>query len=514
MNRNMSKYAPFGWYLALIAAIGAVGYFIVKQTFDLPLQIMLGVIVLGIALAIIFDPQKIKDWLVGRQAKYSSNALVLVIAVLGIVVIINYIVNQNSPSWDLTEDNANTLAPELSDALQSLNQPLRAEAYFTQRYPSGTAEQLLDNMVKAGKGQFSYEFIDPEADPIRAQNAQVTRDGTIVFKLDDRSEQLTYVSEQEFLSAIIRLTNPGERIIYFLTGHGEYDPTGESDLTYSQFNQTLASKNYTVQKLNLISLAAVPENASAVVIAGPQQPLLESEIEAIKTYLSGGGSLVVFSEPYAVTGIDYDQDLLSSYLEHDWSILLGNDVIIDPNGNPPLVAIADSYSDHPITQKLSGYVTIFPTAHSVSSSVMPDSVSATILILTSNLAWGETDIASIEAGNPSFAEGADLIGPVPVAIASTNTATGARVVVVGDANFADDNQFTAYGNGDLAINIIDWVAEQENLISITPRAQTTRVLLPPGQLGLGLLLLGSVFVLPGLVIVGGVTTWLQRKRKG
>jgi ABC-type uncharacterized transport system involved in gliding motility auxiliary subunit len=145
---------------------------------------------------------------------------------------------------------------------------------------------------------------------------------------------------------------------------------------------------------------------------------------------------------------------------------------------------------------------------------MPDSVSATILILTSNLAWGETDIASIEAGNPSFAEGADLIGPVPVAIASTNTATGARVVVVGDANFADDNQFTAYGNGDLAINIIDWVAEQENLISITPRAQTTRVLLPPGQLGLGLLLLGSVFVLPGLVIVGGVTTWLQRKRKG
>jgi hypothetical protein len=31
---------------------------------------------------------------------------------------------------------------------------------------------------------------------------------------------------------------------------------------------------------------------------------------------------------------------------------------------------------------------------------------------------------------------------------------------------------------------------------------------------IGLILLGSVFILPGLVILTGVTVWIQRRRRG
>jgi ABC-type uncharacterized transport system involved in gliding motility auxiliary subunit len=99
-------------------------------------------------------------------------------------------------------------------------------------------------------------------------------------------------------------------------------------------------------------------------------------------------------------------------------------------------------------------------------------------------------------------------------MAATDSATNARVVVVGDADFAADQYFSQYANGDFAINSIDWSANQENLISLTPKQTTSRYMAPPEGYVMGLILLGSVFVVPGIVIVAGIVTWIQRRRRG
>jgi ABC-type uncharacterized transport system involved in gliding motility auxiliary subunit len=64
------------------------------------------------------------------------------------------------------------------------------------------------------------------------------------------------------------------------------------------------------------------------------------------------------------------------------------------------------------------------------------------------------------------------------------------------------------------VNAIDWAAEQENLINLTPRPTTTRLLSPPQTLTRGLILLGAVIVPAGLVLVGGVWTWIARRKRG
>jgi ABC-type uncharacterized transport system involved in gliding motility auxiliary subunit len=88
------------------------------------------------------------------------------------------------------------------------------------------------------------------------------------------------------------------------------------------------------------------------------------------------------------------------------------------------------------------------------------------------------------------------------------------LVVFGDADFAIDANFGYLGNGDLLVNSIDWAAEQENLINLTPRAPTQRLLALPQTLTRGLLLLGAVFVPAGLVLVGGIATWVSRRKRG
>ena len=110
--------------------------------------------------------------------------------------------------------------------------------------------------------------------------------------------------------------------------------------------------------------------------------------------------------------------------------------------------------------------------------------------------------------------GVDLMGPVPLAAVAENTTKEQRLVVFGDSDFAKNSFFSQYGNGDLIINAIDWASYQETLINLTPKNTVNRIMLPPKKYTLGLILLGSVFLLPGAFIVAGVVVWFQRRRRG
>jgi len=508
------KLAPYGLYLSLVAAVVAAGWFIVQKSWDLPLQIALGVVVLGLALAAFLDPESLRKALTGRQARYGSNALVMTLAFVGILIVVNYLVYGNSKRWDLTENKENTLAPETLDTLQQLKQPVLAKAFFTINSPTDTAKKLLESYKYNSNGQFDYKFIDPEADPVAAREAKITRDGTIVVTLDDRQEQLTYAGEQELTSAIIRLINPGKRAVYFLSGHGEYAPSGQDERSYQQAANTLTAKNYTINTLNLITAPAIPDDALAIVIAGYLKPLQAQEIELLNGFLQKGGALIVLIEPRVTTELGADPDPLAAYLEKNWGITLNEDIIIDPNVQPSIVAAASTYENHPITQKLQSMVTLFPSARSIKMSEQaPDGITLTSLIKTSDNTWGETDIEALKKNEAKPDQGVDSFGPLTLAVAATNQQANTRLVVIGDADFASDQNFAQYGNGDLITNVIDWGAGQDNLISLTPKSQTQRMLISPSITVMGLILLGLI-VLAGIPILASIVVWFQRRRQG
>ncbi len=335
-----------------------------------------------------------------------------------------------------------------------------------------------------------------------------------MLTMDGRKEQVTAVDEQDLTSAILRLVNPGEKDIYFLVGHGESDTTGSGETAYSTIIKTLKNKNYTVNTLNLLSNPKIPDKTLAIIIAGPKKPLSDNEVALLKAYLDKGGSLLLFSESPFTTNTTGVKDPLADYLATSWGIKMGDDLVVDPNVNPPVVAVANSYGSHTITDKLNKVTSIFPTSRSILVGTVPADVTQTVLVQTAANAWGETDLQSIQNNTVSPDKATDHLGPVDLAIAATNSSTNGRVEVVGDADFASDQYFSQYANGDFAINSIDWAANQENLISLTPKQTTSRYMAPPEGYVMGLILLGSVFFLPGAVIAAGVYSWIQRRRKG
>lgn len=515
MNPKLRRFAPFALWLALFAAVASIVLYILQREWNLPLQISLGLVVIGLALFAVLDPEKVRQTLTGRKARYGSNAAILLIAFIGILVVVNYFIYQNDQRWDLTEDKENTLAQETIDVINELPEPVVARAFYSPSLSPESAESLLDQYAHQSDGKFTYEFIDPVSDPVAAQDANITQDGTIVLEMGEFRQSIETVTEEEMTSGLLRLMNPGDNVIYFLAGHGEFSIEGGGDDTLTQLKASLENKNYTVQSLNLLSTNQLPEDADVIVIAGPLVSLAENEISLLKEYEQNGGALVILAEPLPLTQIGEGEELLASHLEQDWGVILGKDIVVDLKTNQAFMAYANEYGSHAITQKMRNIATAFPTARSVTViDAISSGASQTQLILTSDQSWAETDFAGLEGGTIQPDTGIDLMGPVPLGVVAENFNSGARLVVFGDADFVSNAYLGAYGNEAMIVNSIDWAAGQEDLINLTAKETTTRVLAIPNTFTLGLLFLGSIILIPGIILAGGITAWIVRRRHG
>lgn len=521
MKAEWRRFAPLGLYLAGLAALAALFIFIVQRQWNLAVQVCLGLVVIGLAGFALLDPSRVRRALTGRQARYGSNALIRTVAFIGIILMVNYLVyqwaNQRSLRWDLSQDKKYSLAVETLNTLEKLSVPVTAQAFFTTDIPRDETERLLNLYSANSGGKFSFEFIDPVANSIAAEQSDISTNGSILLQMDDRRQVVFPPTEQGITGGLVRLLNPQEQVIYFLTGHGEHDPEGTGDASYAVVKRMLESKNYTVKQLSLLNAQSIPDDARLIVIAGPKQPLAETEVALLVKYLDTGGALVVLQDPLPQTGAGDQPDALLDYLQNTWGINLGNDIIVDPNsGQSPTFAIGVEYGDSPITESLRGYYTVLPIARSVTVEGAPSAYSKAVLVLTGEQAWAETDLEGIQQQPPQveFNKDQDMSGAVPLAASGENFQTEARLVVIGDSDFVANTNFTVYANSDLFANVIDWAARQEQIISLTPREQVRRLILPPQKTALNLVFLGTVIILPGLALAAGILAFIQRRKKG
>jgi len=506
------------FFLVLIRGLISMQIFTLTsaETIQRYLLAGVGLIILGLAAYTIMEPDRVRRFFTGRQARYGSNALIMSLAFLGILFVGNVLAFQNrGKPWDLTQDNANTLSPEMISALETLPENVNAIAFFSQSSNRTPVEELLSKIKANSQGKFDYSYIDPDRDPQAALDAGITGDGKILLQMGEYKEIVAYASETEILKGLSRLRNPGNNVVYFLTGHGELAIEQAGDASMMRSKDTLESKNYTVKTLNLLTENRVPEDATVIVVAGPIKPVSEGEVNLLKEYLAAGGSLIVMEDPTALTQFGDAADPLADLLVQDWGIGLNNDIVIDLNSPQPTIAAATYYDgQHPITVKMNRLAAYFPFTRSLNISDSTAQATLTPLIQTNERSWGETDSESLRSNGQVALDTGETQGPLILAIAGENSSTGGRIVVFGTSGFAEDQMFDTYGNGDMFVNSVDWAAEQEDNIGITSKTPTERSFNMPGQIQGIVILLGSIFIIPGLVVFAGISAWLSRRRQG
>ncbi|HKI54031.1 MAG TPA: GldG family protein [Anaerolineales bacterium] len=527
-KNNNSRYAVIGLWIsaislvalliaAAIKAFEATGFYTPTDLTLLPRLIWGSVagVLIGLGIFALLDPNRIRRFLSGRQAKYGSNALITSVAFIAIIIFANVLAYQNPVPLDWTADKVNTLAPESIDALGRLPEPVKATAFFSSQYNSTAARDLLEKYRTNSKGKFDFEFVDPDRNPLAAQEAGITGDGKILLQMGQNRQIVSVASENEITNGFVKLLNPESYSIYFLSGEGERSIDDPSDTSFTKISQALENKNYTVKTLNL-EAETIPNDAKVIVLAGPLTPLSTQAVDALKSYLSSGGSLIALEDPLPFTEFGDKTDLLAEYLSSDWGITLNDDIIIDTQApSSAYFATAVQYTPHPITDKMGGIGVTFPYARSLSISTDIQDVTVTDLYYTTDQAWGETDFASIQANQPQYDPDNEQVGPMLLAATAENSVTGGRVMVVGNSSFAVDSNFDYSGNGDLLINSIDWSAENEQLISLSSVGTATeRTFVAPGSFQRMAMLAASVCLIPLAIILMGAASWYTRRRQG
>ncbi len=466
----------------------------------------------------------------GKLAIFSSTALGFV-AFLGILAFVALIGQRHPVRVDLTESKRYSISDQSQKVVKALNDEITIKTFYQEADPKRDQTRDLLETYRYYSKKINYQLIDPDRDPSLAKHYKIRTYGTLVLEGFGKTQTITTADEESITNAILKLTQEQQRVVYFLTGHGDRDISNFDKDGYSTAKAVIEKENFEVKSLNLLAVPNIPNDAALVVIAGPQKPFMATELEALRQYLGRDGSLMLLLEPFSDAGL---VDFLKSY-----GISISSDIIVDTMsrvfGASYLIPVITEYSFHKITDGFN-VACFFPTARSIDSAKeIPDSVVMTELASTSPYSWAETDFQFGQQEPPKFDQTKDKKGPINVALVASisNKISGdeqekdeqrdgetseaaeavgqAQIVVFGDSDFASNSYFNLQGNSDFFLNSINYLAQQENLITVE-RTKSSGTPLTLSRSQSQLLFWLGLILMPVVVLACGLTVFRLRRK--
>jgi ABC-type uncharacterized transport system involved in gliding motility auxiliary subunit len=450
-----------------------------------------------------------------RSSQLGTNTSILTVAVIAILAALNYLGAQHHKRFDLTSEKLYSLSDQTDKIVRGLKQDVNVVRF--DKSPSGQVDDLMKE-YKNLSTHFKFQNVDPNEKPEIAQEYGVKRMGDVVAAYGDKKQPIESsaggdVSEQDITGALLKLTTAKQKTVCFVTGHGEksLDDTGPHG--YSAANDAMKKEQLKTESINLVSSSDVPSDCNVLVIAGPTQAYFPQEVTEITKYLDAGGKALIEVDP--ITEDRQSESGLDSIFQA-WNINVGKNIVIDASGMGrligagPAIPLVVDYGSSPITKNMSrATMTFFPFARTVSQADKSKNDPEIIEILkTSARSFTKSKIEHEVAYDPKT----DQIGPLSLGVAA-NRVSGSnnpRLVVIGDSDFASNEANNQASNGDLFLNAIDWLAQDENLISIRPKSITNRsVTLTEAQSAL-LKWFGVIF-LPAFILIAGIVVWWKRR---
>jgi ABC-type uncharacterized transport system involved in gliding motility auxiliary subunit len=455
------------------------------------------------------------QWLKARQTKYAAYATIYILVVIAAVVVANILADRYNKSFDATSNKRYSLSDQTAKIVKGLKQDATI-TYFDQSTRFREGKDLLDQYANLSR-KVHVEYVDPDKNPQLAREEGIRNLGTAVVQIGAKKEEAKSMTEEGITGAFIRDLKGTTRTVCFVTGSGEHQPDDRERDGLSSFKDLLSKDDYGSKTIGLLQQAEVASDCTALVIAGPTRNYEPPEVDAIRRYVEDGGRALLMLDPPLRLGHSEiaDNDGLTNLLQ-SWGVTLSKDMILDLNpigqlaGLGPQVALVTSYSTQPIVNEMKGTATGFPLARSMEiKSTDKTSVQKLFDSSSSSLATSNLSSASVNVNDPKNKK-----GPLTIAAAGTyNTGkenSQGRFVVVGSSSWAANSFINFNGNDDLALNAINWLASDEDLISIRPKPQEDRrITMTRAQLNL--VRLTSQFALPLAVVIVGVGVWWKRR---
>ena len=420
-----------------------------------------------------------------RTARVGGYSFLLGLVVLAILVAVNILVSilpSKFTQFDISAAQLYSLTSDTKVVATNLDQDVKIY-WITQGGKEDTVIQKLLDRYCDLSDHITVEKKDPDTYPTFAKQYtdETVQNNSLVVECGSKSRYIGYDSiyntdmstyystgsisrsfdgEGQITSAIDYVTTETLPQVYLLSGHGE---AALSD----GFSSQLERANYeTVSDFSLLNVDAVPDDCSALIINAPTSDISEEELTLLRSYISGGGKVLVFSGPQKSGNLPNLTALLS-----DYGVSCANGIVVDPDREhyaftEPYILMPDIESSDitaPLTE--GSYHVIVPIA---SGLTLSDSSTATALLTTSDSAFSKLDGYSMTSYDRADD---DPAGPFTLAVSAESTAGGKLVWVASDY-LLDDlyNSYSSGANMDLAMNSLSWMIGQADSISIRSKS--------------------------------------------
>ncbi len=417
---------------------------------------------------------------------------------------------------DMTPEKRFTLSEHSRKLLGGLDHDVQIIAFLRADDPRNREIADLLARVRAASRRVRFSLVDVNRNPAVARQYGVDTYGSMVVESDGRRKEFSNPREDLLMAAILQVTRPTRKVVYFVTGHGEQDLESRNrDRGYSGARAALENEFYEIHTLSLLGEAGVPADATLVVVAGPRKDLLPGEVLKLGAYLERGGGMLVLLDPEAAP-------TLAAFLSR-YGIQAGDDVVADPEnrlfaGDYLTMVVPGLSADHPVTAVM-GAPPLFSQARSVHVSAAPPGIRALEFLHAAPSSFATADTGVLRTGFATFRAGRDQPGPVPVGVAVlvTNPAPTpvTRLVVLGDSEFANNFFLDYLGNKDLLVNTVNWIGGQEGLVGMRApsRAPGINQFFVSARQGRMAFLLGTVMQ-PAIFLAVGLAVFVRRRWRG
>ncbi len=411
---------------------------------------------------------------------------------------------------DWTANNRHSLSSTTKDLLAQLDKEITIQAFIS---PNNQYQDTLESLLERYQrhtDKLLVDYINPDFSPELMRSLNIQQQGQMVISLGERQQHVYDLSEQSLTNAIIAVSRQQEQWLVFIEGHGERTPLNQANSNLGTWGEQLKQKGIRFQPLNLVENSQIPENTAAIVIASPEQSWLAGEIQLIKDYIDQGGNLLWLAEPNSY-------HYLSSLAEQ-LGLEFVPGTIMDPNAEllgitDPQFVLVTNYANHPVGIATTG-VTIFPQAVAMEHLNNNDWQALPLLVSADN-AWSET--TAINDQNALFFDlGIDTTGPLTLGYLLTrftdDNDAEQRIAIIGDGDFLSNTYIGNASNIELGVALINWLVEDDSLISIPLKTTLDNQLTLSNSQSL-VIGLGFLLVLPLLLFAIGFWIWWIRRRR-
>jgi ABC-type uncharacterized transport system involved in gliding motility auxiliary subunit len=513
----MSQKGKLFFILSILSFLTLGGLFFAIRVWMPFMWIVLGTSVLSLVGGLFYDYKILVDFFSMKTTKLGMNmGLILLLTVLFLTVI-NYLGAKHYMTFDFSYNRVNSISEQSKKIIGSLESDLIVKFF----YKNG-AERVEENkklfrqLVKQYEdisNKVKFEFVEINEHPRLALDYGANKgSGEAFIDYKGSKNRIENYSEQDFTNAIIKVTRKHKKIIYFLEGHGERSLDDEkSETSLFGFKQLLEKNSYTVKTINLTSSLTIPNDATAVVIAGPTQQLQISEIISLEDYLNSGHSLLVMLDEKETYGLNpllkkMGIELDPNYVYNVFDSPMGSVV----NAQAATVAVEYSPNDEITKVFTSNQMTVFRNPHALNILETSNRIKTEVLVKTpkNTVELKELDSKDYIGEPHSFNLAVSSRGKL------TANSAEYSAVVFADADFVSNILLYQNMNRDLALNAISSLTKETDLISISAKEPlATRMLVSPPEFSqfFNFSLIGLFIPLPFALMILSIVLWYRRR---